>query len=164
MQKTAVITALLCAAVISVATYVSAETSMSSATVEHHKRFSWFHPHHFEKIAKQLELTTEQKQAIDKLHDQAKKLIYTKREEFHKIKDQVNQEFKDDTITKIKIDMYYEKEKQLLDDMLKIILTERFDAFSILNEKQKTKLLTIVNKWETKHKQHHEIAHDLVHD
>lgn len=125
-----------------------AQAPMAFADSEH-KCFG--NGEHFRKVVETLNLTAEQKTKIQAIREQAKKDIDAKHEELRKIRMQINDAYRDKTMDSSKIDSFVTQKKDIIGDIMKVRMTERYDISNVLTDEQKTKLVDMMKSWEEKH-------------
>lgn len=103
------------------------------------------------KVSEKLSLTAEQKDKIKTLSDKTKADVKSKHQELKDIRMKINEAFRNNEMSDAKVDSFATQEQQVMGAILKTRLQERFDAYNVLDDKQKEKMNGMVKNWEEKH-------------
>lgn len=104
------------------------------------------------KVSEKLGLNAEQKTKIKAFADQAKIDVKAKHEEMRMIHMHLNEAYTNNTIDPTKLDGFINQEQQAVGAIIKIRSKERYDAYMVLDDKQKEKMNKMTNEWSKSHK------------
>lgn len=97
-------------------------------------------PDRFEKIAKELNLSQEQRTKMKNIHEDTKHKLMPLREQLREIRHRINEAFKTNSMNHHKENMFVHEQKETIGEMLKIKMHERVEINQMLNEKQRHQL------------------------
>ena len=107
--------------------------------------------HRFDKLAKELNLTTDQKAKIKAYREQVRAHLKSNYAQLRSLREQINNLVKADTIDEAKLDSLIEQVNKIRGSMLKRKVMMQHEMYTLLNEKQKAKFLELKKKWLSDH-------------
>ncbi|MDF1758092.1 MAG: Spy/CpxP family protein refolding chaperone [Legionellaceae bacterium] len=99
-----------------------------------------------------LDLNKEQQDKIKGIMDKHKEGMKVKHDELHDVRMLANTAFNEDKMTESKVDEFVNKETQIVGEMMKCRMMERFEVSQVLTPEQKKKLHAMMDKWKADHK------------
>ncbi|KTD53119.1 envelope stress induced periplasmic protein [Legionella santicrucis] len=107
--------------------------------------------HRSDKLAKELDLTSEQQAKLQTYKEKAQANFKTNYAKLRTLRTQINSLIQSDKIDEAKLDSLIEQVSQIRGSMLKNKVMMQHQMFTILDAKQKAKFLELKKKWYLDH-------------
>lgn len=111
-----------------------------------------------EKIATKLDLSKEQRAQVHAIREESKQKLASLHEQLKSVRDRVNEAYRAHSMNSFKLNGFVRQEKEIVGQMIKIRMDERYKINELLTEKQRTQFLEMIEHWKKEHhkkKKHH---------
>lgn len=115
-----------------------------------------------EKVAMKLDLSKEQRAQIHTIHQESKQKLMPLHDQMKGIQHRVDETYRTNSMNSFKLNGFVREEKDLVGQVIKIRMDERYKINELLTEKQRMQFSQMMDHHKKEHhkKEHHKKKHD----